>query len=85
MTESRAEHSAKVAMWVIVTEGDHSEEFGVSRIGPYFAIVRDAAEFSCRCRGVISISVDGVLSSFKCCFPDGIKAGAESKVRYIRL
>jgi hypothetical protein len=25
------------------------------------------------------------LSSFKCCFPDGIKAGAESKVRYIRL
>ena len=85
MTESRAEHSAEVIMRLIVTKGDHSEEFGVSRIGPDFAIVRDAAVFSCRCRGVISISVDGVLNSFHCRFPDGIKSGTESTVRYIRL
>ena len=85
MTESRAEHSAEVTMAVIVTEGDRILEFGVSRIGPEFAIVRDAADFSCRCRGVITISVDGVLNSFHCRFPDGIKAGAESTVRYIRI
>lgn len=85
MTESRSEHSAEVAMWVIVTKGDHSEEFGVSRIGPEFAVLRDSADFSCRCRGVISISVDGVLNSFRCRFPDGIKSGTESKVRYIRI
>jgi hypothetical protein len=85
MTESRAEHSARVTMAVIVTEGDRILEFGVSRIGPDFAFVRDAADFSCRCRGVISISVDGVLNSFHCRFPDGIKAGTESKTRYIRL
>lgn len=85
MTESRAEHSAEVKMWVIVTKGDHSFEFGVSRIGTDFAFVRDATDFSCRCRGVISISVDGVLNSFHCRFPDGIKTGTESKVRYIRI
>lgn len=85
MIEKPAEHSANVEMWATVTNGDHRFEFGVSRIGPGFAIFRDATAFSCRCRGVISISVDGVLNSFHCRFPDGIKSGTESTVRYIRL
>ena len=64
MNEARAEHSAKVYIWVSVTKGGQSSEFWISRIGPDFAIVRDAVDFSWCCKGVISIIVDGVLNSF---------------------
>ena len=85
MTESRAEHSAEVDMWVIVRERNFFCSFRISRIGPSFAVLQDTIELTSQCRGTIWISVDRVPTSFECQFPDGIAEGNESKTRYIRL
>jgi hypothetical protein len=85
MTESRAEHSAKVIIRLIVTNGDYRSEFGVSRIGPHMVGIREATNFPSQCNGTIFISVDGVTNSFHCRFPNGIKAGDESTTRYVKL
>ena len=85
MTESRAEHSAEVKMWVIVRERNFFCNFHISRIGPGFAVLQDTREFTCQCKGTIWISVDRVTTWFECQFPDGIAEGEESKTRYVRL
>lgn len=85
MTESRAEHSAEVEMWVNVREGNFFCTFYISRIGPSFAVLQDTIELTSQCKGTIWISVDRVPTSFECQFPDGIAEGTESKTRYILL
>jgi hypothetical protein len=84
MDEKPAEHSAEVLMWAIVTEDTCTCQFDISRIEPRFAVLQNAIGLTCQCRGTIYISVDRVVNCFDCSFPDGIKAGAESKTRYLR-